>query len=162
MLWWDTKSAAAVCYLLSKPRVTRVYKHTSVNKRGPCQWRQDHQSLRVVLACPFVLHLFSQLAADMNVTRIPPNVSQQHLMDNDSNQRAGSAVDSQSINKQSDEASFGSVTTKEWLVVLVLCFVNLINYMDRFTVSGNVCSYDYLRFYLAKTSSFSSARPSVL
>ncbi|XP_058807944.1 protein spinster isoform X2 [Phymastichus coffea] len=73
----------------------------------------------------------------MNETRIPPQLSQQHLMDNDANQRASSSSDSQSINKQSDDnPSFRSVTTKEWLTVLILCFVNLINYMDRFTVSG--------------------------
>lgn len=29
-----------------------------------------------------------------------------------------------------------SITCSEWFVVGVLCFVNLINYMDRFTIAG--------------------------
>lgn len=29
-----------------------------------------------------------------------------------------------------------SITYSEWFVVGVLCFVNLINYMDRFTIAG--------------------------
>lgn len=31
---------------------------------------------------------------------------------------------------------FGSITYSEWFTVGVLCFVNLINYMDRFTIAG--------------------------
>jgi hypothetical protein len=33
-------------------------------------------------------------------------------------------------------ASLRSVTVREWVAVFVLCFVNLINYMDRFTIAG--------------------------
>jgi len=33
---------------------------------------------------------------------------------------------------------FGGVTRKQWIAVIVLCFINLINYMDRFTVAGNL------------------------
>lgn len=29
-----------------------------------------------------------------------------------------------------------SVSVSDWLTVGILCFVNLINYMDRFTVAG--------------------------
>ncbi|XP_072744334.1 protein spinster isoform X1 [Anoplolepis gracilipes] len=29
-----------------------------------------------------------------------------------------------------------SISTSDWITVIVLCFVNLINYMDRFTVAG--------------------------
>lgn len=29
-----------------------------------------------------------------------------------------------------------SITYSEWFAVAVLCFVNLINYMDRFTIAG--------------------------
>ncbi|XP_076269936.1 lysolipid transporter protein spinster isoform X2 [Rhynchophorus ferrugineus] len=35
-----------------------------------------------------------------------------------------------------NERSWGDVTWKEWVSVGVLCYVNLINYMDRFTVAG--------------------------
>lgn len=33
-------------------------------------------------------------------------------------------------------STYGSVTSKEWFTVAVLCFINLINYMDRFTIAG--------------------------
>ncbi|XP_037041288.1 protein spinster isoform X3 [Bradysia coprophila] len=33
-------------------------------------------------------------------------------------------------------AGFGGISATEWFTVLVLCFVNLINYMDRFTIAG--------------------------
>lgn len=29
-----------------------------------------------------------------------------------------------------------SVSLSDWLTVAILCFVNLINYMDRFTIAG--------------------------
>lgn len=29
-----------------------------------------------------------------------------------------------------------SISASDWITVAVLCFVNLINYMDRFTVAG--------------------------
>lgn len=28
------------------------------------------------------------------------------------------------------------ITTSQWITVLILCFVNLINYMDRYTIAG--------------------------
>lgn len=31
-----------------------------------------------------------------------------------------------------------SITWVEWFTVIVLCFVNLINYMDRFTIAGKL------------------------
>lgn len=33
-----------------------------------------------------------------------------------------------------------SITYSEWFAVGVLCFVNLINYMDRFTIAGKWCN----------------------
>ena len=30
------------------------------------------------------------------------------------------------------------VTTSQWVTVLILCFVNLINYMDRYTIAGKL------------------------
>ena len=30
-----------------------------------------------------------------------------------------------------------NVTTKQWITVIVLVYVNLINYMDRLTLAGN-------------------------
>lgn len=37
-----------------------------------------------------------------------------------------------------NERSWGDITLKEWVAVGVLCYVNLINYMDRFTVAGKM------------------------
>lgn len=37
-----------------------------------------------------------------------------------------------------NERSWKDVKFIEWVSVGVLCYVNLINYMDRFTVAGNV------------------------
>jgi len=36
-----------------------------------------------------------------------------------------------------------SISAADWITVAVLCFVNLINYMDRFTIAGE--SYFILR-----------------
>jgi hypothetical protein len=29
-----------------------------------------------------------------------------------------------------------SISVREWLTIIILCYVNLINYMDRFTIAG--------------------------
>ncbi|KAJ8681342.1 hypothetical protein QAD02_017129 [Eretmocerus hayati] len=81
----------------------------------------------------------------MDQTRIPPNMSQQYLMANDQQSRTASAtssVESQLDAKprESTGPGIGSVTLAEWTAVLVLCFVNLINYMDRFTIAGVLTS----------------------
>ncbi|XP_014204666.1 protein spinster isoform X2 [Copidosoma floridanum] len=78
----------------------------------------------------------------MAETMISSNVSQQYLMDNDANQTAStsSLEAQQSREKRASPAgrgsSIGSVMAREWVAVFVLCFVNLINYMDRFTIAG--------------------------
>lgn len=40
-----------------------------------------------------------------------------------------------------------SITYSEWFAVGVLCFVNLINYMDRFTIAGK-CGFDIWQFMM--------------
>lgn len=52
--------------------------------------------------------------------------SQQLIVDNDSTIRS---------NSRQYEGNH-SVTYTEWFAMFVLCFVNLINYMDRFTIAG--------------------------
>ncbi|XP_046735483.1 protein spinster isoform X1 [Diprion similis] len=65
----------------------------------------------------------------METTRIPPNLSHQHLMGGEEHQNpTGQPKRTTSVERV--------VTLREWLTVLVLCFVNLINYMDRFTIAG--------------------------
>lgn len=34
------------------------------------------------------------------------------------------------------EKTLKDVKFREWIAVLILCFVNLINYMDRYTIAG--------------------------
>ena len=41
-------------------------------------------------------------------------------------------------NLRDDIPAKTSITWKEIVTVAVLCFVNLINYMDRFTIAGNM------------------------
>lgn len=81
--------------------------------------------------------------------KIPATNSQQRLMPADSD----SVVSSQDEGdpeappglQEDDDGSgtvdggssgIGSVSGKAWFTVAVLCFVNLINYMDRFTIAG--------------------------
>jgi uncharacterized membrane protein len=35
------------------------------------------------------------------------------------------------------------ITARQWITVAILCFVNLINYMDRFTIAGK-CGASFL------------------
>lgn len=70
---------------------------------------------------------------------LPTTESSQQLM-----------VDTESINTASQgspecgdgrstrhyDSGLRSVKAREWGTVAVLCFVNLINYMDRFTIAG--------------------------
>lgn len=43
-----------------------------------------------------------------------------------------------------------SITYSEWFAVGVLCFVNLINYMDRFTIAGKLIFF-YWQKIISKT-----------
>lgn len=74
---------------------------------------------------------------------IPSTDSSQHLIvDSDStgtNSVAGgpNGGSTQSVRQYGDGRRTG-VTAAEWFAVIVLCFVNLINYMDRFTIAGEL------------------------
>lgn len=46
----------------------------------------------------------------------------------------------ESENNGEHERSWRDVKLHEWVSVSVLCYVNLINYMDRFTVAGKTCT----------------------
>lgn len=71
---------------------------------------------------------------------IPPNNSQQHLMHD------CDTIDVMpNLNPIKDRPSENQgVTRGQWLTVAILCFVNLINYMDRYTIAG---IYDYNLFH---------------
>lgn len=74
-----------------------------------------------------------------HVSNIPSTHSSQQLMNADA-ESVLTEEDAKSIsrrNRQAEASSgFASVSAKEWFTVGVLCFINLINYMDRFTIAG--------------------------
>lgn len=84
--------------------------------------------------------------SSMDDTRITPNASQQYLMANDGNQPGASNVEAQQKSR-TDGDGIRSVTLGEWIIVIILCFVNLINYMDRFTVAGEDYIYTFIFIY---------------
>lgn len=59
----------------------------------------------------------------------------------------GKEEDHRRVNSQTQRSSgFSDVSSKMWFTVGVLCFINLINYMDRFTIAGKYaeCSRCFL------------------
>lgn len=60
--------------------------------------------------------------------------SRQHLVVNEEINNSGSSEIKQNYTNSNNDDT--KITKKEWITVLILCFVNLINYMDRMTVSG--------------------------
>ena len=67
------------------------------------------------------------------------NTSQQDLVDNSSSTN----LDDNDINvrtsyddNDNSNYGFGDVTRSQWIIVIILCYVNLINYMDRYTIAG--------------------------
>ncbi|XP_026840879.1 protein spinster isoform X3 [Drosophila persimilis] len=80
-----------------------------------------------------------------NVANIPPTYSSQQLMPSDSD----SMEEERQLRPTGTAANLGAglglptvptrlsaVGRSQWFTVSVLCFVNLINYMDRFTIAG--------------------------
>lgn len=64
---------------------------------------------------------------NMEPTGITTNHSHQQLM---------SDSDSCDVQNRNSSVSLRDVAVREWITVIILCFVNLINYMDRFTIAG--------------------------
>lgn len=71
------------------------------------------------------------------VSPIPSTYSSQHLMSPDS-ESVITEEDRKSLRQRDSEVdqTFSTVTSSQWFTVAVLCFINLINYMDRFTIAG--------------------------
>jgi len=77
---------------------------------------------------------------------LPSNKSNQKLVNEDYLDGAVSrssqdSASSSSITKRASIVADGSshkskITKTQWLTVIILCYVNLINYMDRFTLAG--------------------------
>lgn len=78
---------------------------------------------------------------NMEPTGIPPNNSHQHLMNGEDYDSMDTIVPPLTSNQQDPRIggkinSSVSIPLLHWLTVIVLCYVNLINYMDRYTVAG--------------------------
>lgn len=85
----------------------------------------------------------------MESTNLPSNNSNQQLMDDDSD---GLETRAPSINGDSPK-NCRTVTKAQWITVAVLCYVNLINYMDRFTMAGTFASiFFFCPYRLTPTS----------
>jgi hypothetical protein len=73
-----------------------------------------------------------------HVSNIPSTHSSQQLMNADA-ESVLTEEDAKSLSRrtrQSETLGFSSVSKSQWFTVGVLCFINLINYMDRFTIAG--------------------------
>lgn len=86
------------------------------------------------------LHEEEEEAGTMSniVSTIPSTQSSQHLMSPDA-ESVITEEDRKSIRRRNSEIveqTFSTVTKGQWFTVAVLCFINLINYMDRFTIAG--------------------------
>ncbi|XP_053609288.1 protein spinster isoform X2 [Plodia interpunctella] len=68
----------------------------------------------------------------MDESNITPNTSNQQLVLNGDNESATALLEKQARRRD----NLRDVTFLEYMTVGILCFVNLINYMDRFTVAG--------------------------
>jgi hypothetical protein len=73
--------------------------------------------------------------------KMPSTSSSQQLVANDSESMSASLDDQDSPNptrtsSDDDIQTRTSISLTDWFTVGVLCFVNLINYMDRFTIAG--------------------------
>lgn len=85
--------------------------------------------------------LANSLAVNMaHVSNIPSTHSSQQLMSPDA-ESVLTEEDAKSLSRRNrqaaaESAGFRTVSSKEWFTVGVLCFINLINYMDRFTIAG--------------------------
>ncbi|XP_049873485.1 protein spinster isoform X2 [Pectinophora gossypiella] len=69
----------------------------------------------------------------MDQSGITPNTSNQQLVTNGDNESATALLQEKQARRI---RSLRDVAFLEFMTVLILCFVNLINYMDRFTLAG--------------------------
>ncbi|KAK7068999.1 hypothetical protein SK128_011002, partial [Halocaridina rubra] len=64
------------------------------------------------------------------------NLSHQELIDHQEGSDDGViVVPQQNSNRNEDDATTVKITKRQIITVAILCFVNLINYMDRYTVA---------------------------
>lgn len=108
---------------------------------------------------------------DVGVSNIPSSQSSAQLIrnnlgnsvssvENENDNDVENVVDkrpgSRSRLDSSARVGYSSVSSKEWFTVAVLCFINLINYMDRFTIAGKTKTLLHLQLH--PSTSLSSLR----
>jgi hypothetical protein len=49
------------------------------------------------------------------------------------------------------------ITARQWITVAILCFVNLINYMDRFTIAGESSFFSTMHDLALESKEFPSS-----
>lgn len=84
-----------------------------------------------------------------HVSSIPSTHSSQQLVGADA--ESVLSDDAKSLSRRGrqvpESGGFRSVSSKEWFTVGVLCFINLINYMDRFTIAGECEKSESCHFF---------------
>lgn len=96
---------------------------------------------------------------NVNVSNIPSSQSSAQLIRNNLGNSESVLNESGTINDDDKERrsrlgsvssrnGYRDVSSKEWFTVAVLCFINLINYMDRFTIAGK--NHNLIHFPFAK------------
>lgn len=89
---------------------------------------------------------------NMEPTGIPQNNSHQHLMNDDDVDSAVPPLTSSNLSDPSGAKRTNvetGITKRQIVTVVILCFVNLINYMDRYTIAGKrqVCKHNLNYFF---------------
>lgn len=69
----------------------------------------------------------------MDQSGITPNTSNQQLVINSDNESATALLQEKQARRRTN---LSDVTVTEYMTIGILCFVNLINYMDRYTLAG--------------------------
>lgn len=68
---------------------------------------------------------------------LPSTHSSQQLMPTTDSESVTTSLDDETSRRRSTASGgFCGISARNWFTVGVLCFVNLINYMDRFTIAG--------------------------
>lgn len=75
----------------------------------------------------------------MDESSITPNTSNQQLVINNDNDSATALLQE----KRARRETLRDVSLSEYMTIGVLCYVNLINYMDRFTLAGKWSTFYY-------------------
>ncbi|EDW02573.1 protein spinster isoform X2 [Drosophila grimshawi] len=78
----------------------------------------------------------SESSVNFAASGLPATYSSQQLVTSDSESMERLRLRGNGINAVEPSGRLSSINRQQWFTVIVLCFVNLINYMDRFTIAG--------------------------